>query len=283
MPLKRTLDNYESTLLKFLLGQTGQPQNVKTALQRLCGLLEKGVFFPDRPAFRQPVLSLLYHKDLLVRRWATKAIALLGMGTTTSPNIVLDALKRESDFENIAWFIAAIGQLYSETNVKKICDDAGIDYLKEYELAARLFLNARFKALGPKFIDIEKDGNLALRWLALLEGYKKAPENVAHHTYSNSEMVRQLNTHPDPTVSEYSIWALWQNPATGYDHLMIKCPDYVQKPAGVRRWIYRLFTKTTDVILSELDAFQQFSSDPSEKAREGLEQIRFNVGHSLLP
>ena len=220
--------------------------------------------------FRSTVLGLLWHGDILVRRWASKAITLLGLGTATNVNVLYKALSSEQDFENRAWLISAIGKLAIQSNVKKICEDAGIDYLKEYELAARLFSEQRFDSLGSKFIDIESDTNHALLWLSLSEGYEKAPENVAHVTYDNVEIIRQLNSHPDPKVAEYSVWSLWQHPDRSAKDLFLEEEKYAVQPSGVRRWLYRLHAKDPEELLKRTDFLQSFYQDASREAREGL-------------
>lgn len=266
----RILENAESDLLVYLLSLTGQPRTVKSSLQRLCELLEQNVVIREPTRFRSTVLGLLWNDDVLVRRWASKAITLLGLGTATNVNVLYQSLRSEIDFENRAWLISSIGKLANQTNVKKICDDAGIDYLKEYELAARLFSERRFDSLGSKFIDIESDSNHALLWLSLSEGYQKAPENVAHVTYENVEIVRQLSTHPDPKVAEYSVWSLWQHPDRSAKDLFLEEEKYAVQPSGVRRWIYRLHAKDPDELLKRTDFLQSFYQDTSREAREGL-------------
>lgn len=270
MRTSQILEKAESDLLVYLLSLTGQPRTVKSSLQRLCELLEQNVVIREPTRFRSTVLGLLWHADVLVRRWASKAITLLGLGTATSVNVLYRCLGSEENFENRAWLISAIGKLAGQSNVKKICEDAKIDYFKEYELAARLFSDQKFEDLGSKFIDIETDTNHALLWLSLSEGYEKAPENVAHSSFDNVEVVRQLNLHPDPKVAEYSVWSLWQHPARSANDLFVEEQMYSRQPAGVRRWIYRLHAKNPEELLQRTDFLQSFYQDSSRDAREGL-------------
>lgn len=266
----RILEKPEADLLVYLLSLTGQPRIVKSSLQRLCEFLEQGILIREPTRFRSTVLGLLWNDEVLVRRWASKAITLLGLGTGTNVDNLYKCLNSEGNFENRAWIIAAIGKLARQTNVKNICDSAGIDYLKEYELAARLFSQQKFEGLGSKFIDIESDSNHALLWLSLAEGYGKAPENVAHVSFENVEVVRQLNGHSDPKVAEYSVWSLWQNPKRTADDLFLEEQSYSDQPEGVRRWINRLHAKSPTELLERTDFFQQLYRDTSRTAREGL-------------
>ncbi|MFP7675444.1 hypothetical protein ACG74X_19010 [Marivita sp. S0852] len=185
-------------------------------------------------------------------------------------NVLYRCLGSEANFENRAWLISAVGKLASQSSVRNICEAAGIDYLKEYELAARLFSDQRFESLGSKFIDIETDTNHALLWLSLSEGYEKAPENITHASFENVEVVRQLNAHHDPKVAEYSVWSLWQHPDRTAKDLFIEEQKYSEQPEGVRRWIYRLHAKSPLELLKRTDFLQSFYQDSSRNAREGL-------------
>lgn len=264
----RVLSSDELDLLRLLLVQASRPDIVKPALQRLCGLLEDHVYFSNRSAVRQLVLPLLYNKSISVRRWATKAVAYLGLGNSVDEDYLLLALGRETDRENRSWFIAAIGTLSPELQVLEVCDRAHIELTKEYELAKRLYRSDP-KPLGAKFIDIESDLDATLIWLTLLEGYGRNPDDIAHDKYNSSEIVRQLVSHSNPTVSEYSVWALWKNSGLGYRHLLLAPSEFESKPADVRRWIYRLFASEEEIVHANLDLLQQMSVDRSVKAREG--------------
>ena len=90
----------EADLLVYLLSLTGQPRTVKSSLQRLCELLEQSVIIQEPTRFRSTVLGLLWHEDVLVRRWASKALTLLGLGTATSVNVLYQCLGSEENFEN---------------------------------------------------------------------------------------------------------------------------------------------------------------------------------------
>jgi hypothetical protein len=277
---RKILDTAEQELIGYYLSLSGQHTIVKSALQRLCFALENRFVLIQTQSFRQQVLGHLWSEDIFVRRWAIKAIALLGLGPSTRRSIISSRLPDESDFENRTWLIAAISKLFSEPSVKKICDDEGIDYEKEYDLSVRLFRDSSgLETIGTKFVNIEKEGPLALKWFSLLEGYQKAPENLAHTSFSNTEMVRQLNRHHDAIVSEYSVWSLWQNPNCSAKMLSFKEDEISTKAVSVRRWIYRLYAKTPNLFVQKQDLFSSFTNDVGVKAREGL---ALGLSHEVL-
>jgi len=184
MTIVKHLSKAESDLLVYLLSLNGQAKVVKSALQRLCELLESKVNIGERAAFRTTVLGLIWHVDTQVRRWAFKAITLLGR----SPNTYLvgalySRLRVERDFESRAWAIAAIGNFDPSVEVRAICGRAAIDYLKEYELAITLFIDTKSKSIPTAFVNIETDSEQVLLWTSLLEGYEKAPTNIAHNRH----------------------------------------------------------------------------------------------------
>jgi len=206
-----------------------------------------------------------------VRRWAFKALTLLGRSTSTDlVGALYSRLTTQADFENRAWAISSIGSFETHANVRAICGKAGIDYLKEYELAVKLFAEGRTNPISTAFVNIDRDTAEVLLWTSLLEGYEKAPQNIAHYKHENHVLITQLNSHPDAKVAEYSIWSLWHHPLRSPDDLAVPRQAYLNQAPPIRRWIYRLQTKEPEALVADSDFFKTMFRDPSDDAREGL-------------
>lgn len=264
----RLISQEESDFLRFQLSLRNQPRAVKAALQRLCAQYESGARLVDPNVHRAQVVSLLFDPELIVRRWAYKAIALIGIEENVSPLSL--RLREELDAENRTWIITAATPLGG--NVRKICADAGFEYGIPFQLAARLFATEywlRAESAVP-VIPIDNADPLTLKWAALLSGYNRAPEHLFHPRYENAALMRELNRHSEPEVSEYSIWALWH--AIGYTiaDLGINLDRIDEQPPNVRRWINRLFTKDVTFFSSRLDLLNHLRRDRDQNAREGL-------------
>lgn len=271
MTTTKVLPKAETDLLVYLLSLNGQPKVVKSALQRLCELLEAKFNVGERSTFRSTALGLIWHTDIQVRRWAFKALTLLGRSTSTDlVGALYSRLAAEIDFENRAWAISSIGSFETHASVKAICDRAGIEYLKEYELAVRLFAVDRTNPISTAFVNIERDTAEVLLWTSLLEGYEKAPQNIAHHKHENHVLITQLNSHPDAKVAEYSIWSLWHHPLRSPNDLAVPRHAYSNQAPPIRRWIYRLQTKRPEALVADSDFFKTMVRDSSDDAREGL-------------
>ena len=83
MTAVKLLSKEETDLLVYFLSLNGQPKAIKFALQRLCELLEAKFNIGERARFRSTILGLIWNTDIQVRRWAFKALTLLGRSSNT--------------------------------------------------------------------------------------------------------------------------------------------------------------------------------------------------------
>lgn len=260
----------EGDFIRFLLTLKSRPSEVKAGLQRLCALYEAGMRLQEDQAHRLLVRGLLPDATTIVRRWAYKAIAWLG--TPEDVDTLVSRLRDEHDFENQTWAMAAIIALADERDVSSICAQADISNSVPLLLAARLFAEERWLRQYPDtpIINVDQAEPLTLKWAALLSGYGRAPPNLFHPRHENKELLGKLNAYPEPEVSEYSVWALWQNPKFAVSDMTIRIEDVQKHPKNVRRWINRLITKTDAYIAKDVELIDELRSDPELAAREGL-------------
>jgi hypothetical protein len=139
-------------------------------------------------------------------------------------------------------------------------------------LAARLFAHERWlRENDPGIvINVDRADPLTLKWAALLAGYGRAPSNLFHPSHENAILLGELNLHPAAEVSEYSVWAFWQNPQYEISDLRIPLHSLSHYPDNVRRWINRLITKDESFVSTNLGLFDHLWEDEATNAREGL-------------
>lgn len=104
----------------------------------------------------------------------------------------------------------------------------------------------------------------------LLIGMDKAPKNLFTPRHDNANVIGELNRHDDTLVSQYSIWAITENPLMGVRNLRISLKDIESMPPNVRAWIYRLISFDPNTAKEHLTYIVLGSEDKSEEAREGL-------------
>ena len=198
------LSEEDELLIRFMLQLQGCPREVKAGLQRLCNFYEAGRRLSDAHEIRVHVCYLLWSEDVLVRRWAYKALALIG--DVSNVDVLIARSKQESDRENQTWAMAAIIGLLRGKSVKEICDEKGLDFSESLLLAARLYAPPAWLRYAPcPTVRVHKADELTLKWACLLSGYDKAPENLFEPAHDNRVLLRELNGSHAREVSEYSI------------------------------------------------------------------------------
>lgn len=264
------INEFESEYIRFQLS-LANAREVKAGLQRLCAHYDAGARLRDPQPLRVLVRAHLQPtSQIVVRRWAYKAIAKLGQRDDALT--ILQALKFESDLENQTWAMSAIIVLDQGRDVRGVCEEAGLESTLPLALASRLFANRRWLEQHPEppIVKIESADDLTLKWASLLVGYDRAPMQMFDPRHPNVVLLGELNKHNASEVSEYSIWAMWQNAAFSPEHLKIANDCYHRCPENVRRWINRLLSKEPIYFEQNQDLFSDLSRDEGESAREGL-------------
>lgn len=260
----------EAALIKYQIELVARPDVVKAGLQRLCGHLEVGLQLTDVGPFRNAIVGLMFTGEIMVRRWAYKALAYIG--TKADIKTLSERMRSEADPENLTWIMSAIFSLSKSTTVIDVCREAGAEFSDAMALAALLYGRDALERIGTSMpqIDIENADALTLKWCALLAGYEKAPANLMHPHYENRALLGVLNAHDAVEVAEYSVWALWKSPEFTVHDLTIPSHEFLSRPDNVRRWTNRLIAKSPEFLAANLDLFDDLYDDEAVKAREGL-------------
>lgn len=266
----RVLSPEESEVIRFQLGLKGHPREVKAGLQRLCAHYDEGNRLADPHEHRLLVTALIWDEHFIVRRWAYKAIAMIGVQSDVE--MLVQRLKNEPDFENQTWGTTAIVALAREWNINEVCAQTGLQRTDALLLAARLFAPTPWLKQNTNVptIKIDRADALTLKWASLLAGYDRAPSNLFDPAHENRILLGKLNSHPIEDVSEYSVWALWQHPKYAVNDLGLSLDVINKRPENVRRWINRLLTKDSAFISRNRELFDELRRDKAVTAREGL-------------
>jgi len=269
-PRKLFISSDEAALIKYQIELVARPAVVKAGLQRLCGHLESGLHLTDIGPFRNAIVGLIFTGEILVRRWAYKALA--HVGQKADIGTLSERMRSESDPENLTWIMSAIFGLSRTSTVLEVCRESGAEFSDAMALASLLYGNNAIERIGTDLpqVNVETADALTLKWCALLAGYEKAPPNLLHPHYENRALLGVLNGHHASEVAEYSVWALWKSAEFSVDDLRIPQQDFLSRPENVRRWTNRLIAKHPRFLAENLDLFDDLYEDDALKAREGL-------------
>ena len=265
----RLLQDSEVNYLRYGLRLDAPEVLQKRALQRLCESYEAGRRIASPSEVRQLIHSHLGSKNVLVRRWAIKALALIGHNDDFQR--IVDRLKVESDVEAQSWGVTGLVKNARGRKLNEICRIAGLPNTSAFALAARLYAPTSWIAANVETPRISlTDDELTLKWAVFLIGYNKAPEDLFDPRFSNELFLGQLNAHGASDISEYSIWALWKRPEFGGAYSKIPLSAASNHPESVRKWLYRLATKSPVQVGLDPDRLAELRQDDSDRAREGL-------------
>ena len=71
-------------------------------------------------------------------------------------------------------------------------------------------------------------------------GLDRAPPHLFHLKHDNAAIVKVLGGHHDSVVTQYSIWAITENPGLGLANLGVPLHTIEQQPGNVRAWMFQL-------------------------------------------
>lgn len=241
----------------------------KKTLQRLCEWYEQGRLLADAMPVRQQIHSLMGSEDNLVRRWSMKALALIGHRDDF--HRIVARLKAEEDTEAQTWGMTGLVKNAEGRSLRELRHLTGLPDTAAIALAARLYAPDSWIVRNAEqpVISID-DADLTLKWSTFLIGYDRAPVDLFHPKYSNEVFLGELNLHDADDISEYSIWALWERGEFGVGYSRISLHEADKRPESVRKWIYRLATKSPLQAGLDPDGLATLRLDASSRAREGL-------------
>jgi class 3 adenylate cyclase len=248
-------------LLSLLLSV--DPKDRKDAMQLVCTFLEQGgrLRLDGDVILSSALAQQRGAKDPVTRRWFYKYVG-LSRNVAYLP-FLRKSLETETDQQALAWLLGAIVAISSkETALSYIKDrDVPDDIVNRVHVFASYFQREALEGDGVRRL-IDDDHPLALRWVSFLRGRWQQPFLKGR--------VRELNSHPDPEVAEFSIWSLSQSGA-GFQDSSVDPDELAMQPASVRRWSYYLIAADTHARIAYSDLIvNQAQAESDERAREGL-------------
>jgi hypothetical protein len=269
-PILKPLDRLTADYLKSQI-ETGQAGGTKKALQEICKLYRSGSFIlsDQRSGMEQSIIGLLYtqRQDEKVRRWSLNALARIGRETTCIEAVKHTICDFSQEPQTMAAGIAAVYKLSRKPrSILKV-----IDFDPQMAtLAALQHVPSRNLDLSSLPLNMDKASSDQLKLALIVVGLNRAPPHMLNPRHSNSEMVKSLGGHHDPTVSQYSVWAITENSQLGIGDLGIDIRDVELQPVNVRAWIFRLLGMRPGSAEQYWEYIDLGSTDPDVDARIGL-------------
>lgn len=269
----RPIEPVVASFLKSQIG-SGSVRSIKIGLQRLCELYRANhrLRASDRSEMEQLVIGVLYShgpNDSKVRRWALNAVARIGRQATSSVAVTHALQTYAQDPQTAASAIAALFALSPA--------DAFARLKKDHDFPEDLMVLSALQHAPQSALDAVKatvntnSATVDVLKLALVAiGLNRAPEHIFDPRYTNSVIVKDLGTHNDVIVSQYSVWAICENPMLGLKDLGIPLKDIESKPANVRSWMFRLIAANDTDRATGLEYVELGSRDSDVEVRAGL-------------
>lgn len=264
----RFISSEEAAYIDLLLRDL-DANSKKNGLQRLCYLYRKGSGLLNPAPMRTFITGLLNDESDKVQRWALNALSLLGTRREATPILrSIDDFRSSPD--NLGAAISALSVLMPPNEFDKALRSSDLPLEGSILFAAAQQNDKFIPKLRTGRIDIDKASPVDLRMATILVGLDKAPFRLFSPRHSNASMIGELNSHSDPIVAQYSIWAAFENTNLGLSNLRLPLRELVSQPENVRGWIYRLIASDATTAAAHADIVQQGSVDPAVGARMGL-------------
>lgn len=232
-----------ASYLKAQISQ-GSARSIKNGLQHLCELLRSGQLLveADRREVERLVIGVLYSdgpQDDKVRRWGLNALARVGRQESSTTVIMHMLEKYASEPQTVASAVAALFALHPSDAYQRV--QSANSFPEDLILVSAL-QHAKQSALpgSNAKINIEAASIDVLKLALVAIGLNRAPEHIFDPRHPNSAIVKALGRHHDRIVSQYSVWAICENPTLGLGDLGIPLKDIEGQPANVRAWMLRL-------------------------------------------
>lgn len=119
-------------------------------------------------------------------------------------------------------------------------------------------------------INVETASPELLKLALVVVGLDRAPANMMHPRFKNSEIVKVLGGHHDNVVAQYTVWAITENPSLSLRDIGIDIRLVEDQPLNVRAWIYRLIAMMPEDAERNFEYVELGSRDSSPEARAGL-------------
>lgn len=264
----RFISSEETAYIELLLRDL-DANSRKIGLQRLCLLYRQGLTLLNPAPVRVVLTGLLNDESEKVRRWALNALAVLGGARAVDPILrSIGDLRKFPDLLGAA--VSALSRLMIPDDFAKALRANDLPLEGSILFAAAQHNQAFMPQLRNARLDIDSAEPIDLRMATILVGLDRAPTRLLSPRHNNATMIGQLNSHDDPMVAQYSVWAIVGNRYLDLRNLKTSLYDIEAQPPNVRGWIYRLIAKNTSAAEKYQDIIQAGSKDSFVNAREGL-------------
>lgn len=253
---------------RYLITQLNQPDDrvATKALQWLCERCRRGWFFADPANLRATIRLCLYRNHPNARRWAVNALTEIGPGPDVTP--ILGLIPHTLDDPDLlAAIVPAIFSAKGEGEAVQLLAEKNIPMEGLALIAASQVSLSQKRKLVQTLIPLETADEASLRSAIVLAGTRKSPEHLFDRRHPNAIALSQLNLHPCPSVSKYSIWASTQL-GHGYSSLLLPEGQIESSPAEIRKWAFRLLISDPPWLARKLDMLESVQRDPSVEVRE---------------
>jgi hypothetical protein len=267
-----TLHHIERAQGNYLKGQieSGDPTRQKRVLQEVSKLYRDGWrILPEQIyGVELAIIGLVMgSEDAKVRRWALNTMAQLGREASCKQAILHALQTYHADAEVLAAAIAALFRL---------CKRAAAE-LRRMGFDEQTVTLAALQHVPPTKLDMSclplrldrADAEL-LKLGLIVVGLNRAPPNLFEPNYSNAEIVRVVGRHHDPIVSQYSVWAITENPSLGVADLGIELAGVEKLPDNLRAWVYQLLAMDSGDTDKHVEYLQLGIDDRKPEVRLGL-------------
>jgi hypothetical protein len=269
--MREKIGDQQIAFLEFELTQ-GDAKTKKSALQNLAALYRRGSYLPQDKLGaiegRINALLLVIGQDRKVVRWGLNALAQCGRWTNCQHYIETALSLYKGDPEIEAAGVAALCRLL-RGHTDEIEALRQIDP-KLWKLAALQTRDVKDIDLNGLRIDIGRDDKEILKLSLIIIGVNRDIEHLFHPRHSNGTFVKELCSHEDIIVQQYSVWAVTENSKLSLADLGLSFSEVGRLSPNVQSKMYQLAAQRHPDMRLRLDLIAEGSSSRNEEAREGV-------------
>lgn len=241
----------------------------KLALQRLCSLYRAGGRLTSEMSVKASVFACLTDPDPKVRRWAFNALAQFGSANDV-PIMQGPWQKSRNEEEVFDAGLTALARILPREGLAPLLNKADVA-LGPRTLLALAQQSSEYKSeIHALHINIDTAASSELRSATLLVGLVRAPDTLFSPRHPISDVIGDLNKHPDAIVAQYSFWAKVEHPNLGLADCKVSPRDFLYLPPNAQGWACRLLTKRGEVVARHHEFIVSASESDHAVVREGM-------------